>query len=64
MMEKGDVLGHEFMGVAEEAGVNHPLKKGDRVLIPFQIACGTCHYCKRMETALCDTTNPEGAEKA
>ena len=62
-MEEDDILGHEFMGVVEEAGPNHPLKKGDRVLIPFQISCGTCHFCKRMETALCDTTNPEGAEK-
>ncbi|HEX4426227.1 MAG TPA: alcohol dehydrogenase catalytic domain-containing protein, partial [Terriglobales bacterium] len=62
-MKEGDILGHEFMGVVEEAGPNHPLKKGDRVLIPFQISCGTCHFCKRMETALCDTTNPEGAEK-
>src|SRR6185312_1884865 len=62
-MEKGDILGHEFMGIVEEAGPNHPLKKGDRVLIPFQISCGACHYCKRMETALCDTTNPKGAEK-
>jgi threonine dehydrogenase-like Zn-dependent dehydrogenase len=51
------------MGIVEEAGANHPLKKGDRVLIPFQISCGTCYFCKRMETALCDTTNPEGAEK-
>jgi len=62
-MEEGDVLGHEFMGVVEETGPGHSFKKGDRVIIPFQIACGQCHYCKRMETALCDTTNPEGAEK-
>jgi len=62
-MEKDDVLGHEFMGVVEETGPNHRLKKGDRVLIPFQIACGTCHFCMRMETALCDNTNAEGREK-
>src|SRR3978361_332552 len=62
-MEEGDILGHEFMGIVEEAGANHRLKKCDRVLIPFQISCGTCHFCKRMETALCDVTNPEGAEK-
>ena len=62
-MKEDDILGHEFMGIVEEAGANHPLKKGDRVLIPFQISCGTCHFCKRMETALCDSTNPEGKEK-
>jgi len=62
-MEKDDVLGHEFMGVVEEAGANHRLKKGDRVLIPFQIACGSCHFCQRTQTALCDTSNPEGAAK-
>ena len=62
-MEKGDVLGHEFMGIVEDVGKDHRLKKGDRVIIPFQIACGRCHFCERMETALCDTTNPEGAEK-
>ncbi|MEO8657991.1 MAG: zinc-dependent alcohol dehydrogenase [Bryobacteraceae bacterium] len=61
-MEKGDVLGHEFMGVVEEAGSESRLSKGDRVIIPFQIACGTCGFCERMETALCDTTNHDGRE--
>ena len=60
-MKEDDILGHEFMGIVEEAGPNHPLRKGDRVL-PFQISCGTCYFCRRMETTLCDSTNPEGAE--
>jgi threonine dehydrogenase-like Zn-dependent dehydrogenase len=59
VMEKGDVLGHEPMGIVEEVGAGVPnLKKGDRVVIPFTISCGTCFYCKRSEFSLCDTTNP------
>ncbi|HEY4088596.1 MAG TPA: zinc-dependent alcohol dehydrogenase [Bryobacteraceae bacterium] len=62
-MEKGDILGHEFMGIVEETGTeNTALKKGDRVVVPFQISCGQCYFCKRMQTALCDTTNHEGAD--
>jgi threonine dehydrogenase-like Zn-dependent dehydrogenase len=57
-MEKGDVLGHEFMGVVEEVGKKNGLKKGDRVIIPFQISCGHCYFCRRTQTAICDTTNP------
>jgi threonine dehydrogenase-like Zn-dependent dehydrogenase len=57
-MEDGDILGHEFMGVVEEVGKQNGLKKGDRVIVPFQIACGHCHYCQRGLTALCDNTNP------
>jgi threonine dehydrogenase-like Zn-dependent dehydrogenase len=57
-MEKGDILGHEFMGVVEEVGKENGLKKGDRVIIPFQIACGQCFFCQKMQTALCDNSNP------
>lgn len=39
-MEQGDILGHEFMGVGEESGPESGLRKGDRVVIPFQISCG------------------------
>jgi len=59
-MEKGDILGHEFMGIVEEVGKPNGLRKGDRVIIPFQISCGECYYCKRSLTALCERTNPEG----
>jgi threonine dehydrogenase-like Zn-dependent dehydrogenase len=58
MMETGDILGHEFMGIVEDAGaavVN--VKRGDRVVIPFTIACGDCFFCKRTLFAACETTN-------
>jgi len=53
------VLGHEFMGIVDDVGseVKH-LKKGQRVVVAFDIACGTCDYCKREEYTGCDTTNP------
>ncbi|HEY6803061.1 MAG TPA: zinc-dependent alcohol dehydrogenase [Pyrinomonadaceae bacterium] len=58
-MEKGDILGHEFMGEVVETGsaVNN-LKKGDRVVVPFTIACGNCFFCKRDLWSLCDNSNP------
>src|SRR5438067_13937081 len=46
-MEQGDILGHEFMGEVVETGREvQSLKKGDRVIIPFPIACGSCFFCK------------------
>jgi len=66
-MEKGDVLGHEFMGEVVETGpAVTNLKKGDRVVVPFNIACGNCFYCKKGQTSACDNTNPNAwmAEKA
>ncbi|MBC7808785.1 MAG: glutathione-dependent formaldehyde dehydrogenase [Akkermansiaceae bacterium] len=59
MMEAGDILGHEFMGEVVETGKGvSNLKKGDRVVIPFNIACGNCFFCKRTEFSLCDNSNP------
>src|SRR5437016_13195804 len=52
-MQEGDILGHEFMGIVEEVGSANGIKKGDRVIVPFQIACGECHFCRKTLTALC-----------
>jgi len=61
-MEDGDILGHEFMGIVEEIAKPNGLRKGDRVIIPFQIACGRCSFCQKGLTALCDNTNPNGSK--
>ena len=58
-MESGDILGHEFMGIVEEVGsAVKKLKRGDRVVIPFTIACGNCFFCKTDLWSLCDNSNP------
>jgi threonine dehydrogenase-like Zn-dependent dehydrogenase len=58
-MEEGDVLGHEFMGIVEETGSEvHNLNRGDRVVIPFTIACGQCLPCRKKLWSACDNTNP------
>ncbi|GHD67452.1 glutathione-dependent formaldehyde dehydrogenase [Luteimonas padinae] len=57
-MEDGDILGHEFMGIVEDAGpAVTRVKRGDRVVIPFVIACGQCFHCLLNEYAACETTN-------
>jgi threonine dehydrogenase-like Zn-dependent dehydrogenase len=58
-MQEGDILGHEFMGeiVALGRDVTN-LKVGDRVVIPFTIACGQCFFCEATLTSLCDNSNP------
>ncbi|MFL5607427.1 MAG: zinc-dependent alcohol dehydrogenase [Gemmatimonadaceae bacterium] len=58
-MQKGDILGHEFMGEVVEVGRDvRNLQKGDRVVVPFPIACGRCWYCKQGIFGACDNTNP------
>jgi threonine dehydrogenase-like Zn-dependent dehydrogenase len=58
-MEKGDILGHEFMGEVVEVGAsNKKLKVGDRVVVPFTIACGNCFFCQKEMWSLCDNSNP------
>src|SRR4051812_24321415 len=61
-MKPGDILGHEPMGVVEEVGPDvdkSKLKVGDRVVVPFPIACGNCFFCKRQLYSCCDNTNPK-----
>ena len=65
-MEAGDILGHEFMGEVIETGSKvKKLSKGDRVVVPFTIACGNCFFCKEKLWSLCDNSNPNAwlAEK-
>ncbi|WP_437276724.1 zinc-dependent alcohol dehydrogenase [Sorangium sp. So ce375] len=55
----GSIFGHEFTGVVEELGPSvQTLKRGDRVVVPFNIACGTCFFCQRERTSACENTNP------
>jgi threonine dehydrogenase-like Zn-dependent dehydrogenase len=57
-LERGDILGHEFMGVVEDAGADVvAVSIGDRVVVPFVIACGSCFFCERELYAACETTN-------
>jgi threonine dehydrogenase-like Zn-dependent dehydrogenase len=54
------VLGHEFMGIVEEAGkAVKNLKRGDRVVVPFPIACGHCFFCNQHLPGHCENSNPE-----
>jgi threonine dehydrogenase-like Zn-dependent dehydrogenase len=58
-MKRGDILGHEFMGEVVEVGKeNTKLKVGDRVVVPFTIACGRCFFCERQLWSACDNSNP------
>jgi threonine dehydrogenase-like Zn-dependent dehydrogenase len=65
-MRKGDILGHEFMGEVVETGpAVSNLRNGDRVVVPFPIACGACNACKAQLYSLCENSNPNArlAEK-
>jgi threonine dehydrogenase-like Zn-dependent dehydrogenase len=65
-MKRGDVLGHEFMGEVVEVGsAVKNLQRGDRVVVPFPIACGHCNLCERELYSLCENSNPNAwmAEK-
>lgn len=58
-MRAGDVIGHEFMGTIVEAGHEvKKVKKGDRVVVPSFVVCGSCWYCQQGLYSLCDNTNP------
>ncbi|TIU17223.1 MAG: glutathione-dependent formaldehyde dehydrogenase, partial [Mesorhizobium sp.] len=54
-MKSGDVLGHETMGEVVEVGKGHSkFRKGDRIVVPFNISCGECWFCKSGLFSLCD----------
>lgn len=58
-MESGDVMGHETMGEVVEVGSEVTnLKRGDRIVVPFNIACGDCFFCRKQLFSLCDRSNP------
>ena len=57
-MMPGDILGHEFMGEVVETGKDSTLKKGQRVVVPFPIACGGCFHCKIEQYSCCQNSNP------
>jgi len=57
-MRAGDILGHENMGEVVEVGPKSPLKKGQKVVIPFTGSCGDCFFCKKQQFSACDNSNP------
>jgi threonine dehydrogenase-like Zn-dependent dehydrogenase len=60
-MEQGDIMGHEFMGEVVEVGGGikpEKLKAGDRVVVPFTIACGNCFFCQQQLWSCCENSNP------
>lgn len=62
-LAKGDILGHEFCGIVAEVGKDvTKVKKGDRVVASFQIACGDCYFCKQKLSSQCEKTNSNTIE--
>ncbi|MBB3859139.1 threonine dehydrogenase-like Zn-dependent dehydrogenase [Novosphingobium hassiacum] len=57
-MQKGDILGHEFMGEVVETGPKSTLKTGQRVVVPFTISCGKCYHCSKHQYSGCENGNP------
>ena len=63
-LKKGDILGHEFMGIIDRVGPSvKSLHPGQRVVVSFQIACGNCSYCERKLSSMCDRTNPSSLQE-
>jgi threonine dehydrogenase-like Zn-dependent dehydrogenase len=61
-MKPGDIIGHEPMGIVERVGPGvdqSKVKVGDRVVVPFEIGCGECFFCRRQLWSCCDNTNPK-----
>jgi len=60
-ISKGLIIGHEAMGIVEETGSEvRKIKKGDRIIVPFPVACGHCRYCEEGLYSQCDNSNPNG----
>src|SRR3954464_1693205 len=58
-MMKGDILGHETMGIVQEVGsMVKNVKVGDKIVVSFDIGCGHCHHCQDQEFSVCDNSNP------
>ena len=57
-MQEGDIIGHEFMGEVVETGPSSTLEKGQRVVVPFTISCGSCYFCGKQQYSACDNSNP------
>ena len=57
-LKPGDILGHEFMGEVVETGADSTLQKGQRVVVPFTISCGSCFHCRITQFSACEKSNP------